>query len=354
MGGPIFGASGKINLALYDALQSMGVLSELISMQNDYRLQANQLKADIRASLWNELDGILRMSDLTTPSGICQDIHAYGLITGVADPHVQALDKLKIPSSGCLPLAFQDIERWDSKRVVSPYASGFAAEALLIHDQGEAAVELIERVWGTMVDESDLDYSGGCWEAMTPNGKPLTEDTSLMHGWSTSPVFLLPQYLGGLSPIEPGWNRFKVQPVLAGIETIDIDLATPAGNISVILVRRDLGDMTVLELKVPVGAVAEVHIPKGWTHTESQTRGMLVDAQKIIVNGSTEAFKIVMTKLNSAKLALDDKFPKTSITLIVEEDTSISIDKQSDTQRKEKTGIMSFLHRVLVFFRNMF
>lgn len=265
MGGPIFGASGKINLAYYDALKSMSQLSTVTNSKNTYSSQASALKANIIAHLWNSEAGIMRMSDITSPTGVCQDINAYAITTGVAPEHSQAEATLSISKSSELPCAFTGIERWDQKKVVSPYASGFAAEALFERDCGSSAIELVERVWGVMADESGPDYSGGHWEAMKPDGTPITDDTSLMHGWSTWPVYLLPRYLGGLKPLEAGWKRFMVKPVLVGVEEVDVQMSTPAGRIEVSLRVRNAGNQGRLSVLVPFGATADIHAPEGWS-----------------------------------------------------------------------------------------
>jgi len=84
------------------------------------------------------------------------------------------------------------LERWDKNKIISPYACGFTAEALLTRNEGVKAVQLIEKVWVEMSNPSNPNYSGGHWEAMAEDGSPVHDDTSLVHGWSTSPVFLLP------------------------------------------------------------------------------------------------------------------------------------------------------------------
>lgn len=261
------------------------------------------------------------MSDLTDPKGICQDINAYAVSLNVAPPHPSSTNTLAAPSNGQLPLAFQGIDRWDQKKVVSPYASGFAVEALFERGHGALAVELVERVWGVMAHESspgmhefqsalrvrgnfisqcgramliilDADYSGGHWEAMKPDGAPITDDTSLMHGWSTWPVFLLPRYLGGLQPLQPGWTRWKVQPVLADMDWVNLELSTPAGKIGLKL--RMFVSTGELIVKVPIGSTAEVFPPKGWilVTTEEISKVRPVACQIITGQGVEVVVKI--------------------------------------------------------------
>ncbi|KUJ16636.1 bacterial alpha-L-rhamnosidase domain-containing protein [Mollisia scopiformis] len=300
MGGPIFGASGKINLAFYDALRSMSSMSTFLSIKDTFLDQAATLKESIIHHLWNSEAGIMRMSDLASPTGICQDINAYAITTGVSPAHASSITTLSAPFDGTLPLAFQGIERWDQKKVVSPYASGFAVEALFERDQGTSAIELLERVWGVMSDQSSPNYSGGHWEAMKADGTPITDDTSLMHGWSTWPVYLLPRYLAGLQPLEPGWIRWRVKPVLAGSERVDVGLSTPAGNVKVSMELRETMGTGSIVLGIPLGSTAEVFAPEGWIIVTSEkiSDASLLASQTI--RGQEEEVTIRICRIGSA------------------------------------------------------
>jgi hypothetical protein len=104
---------------------------------------------------------------------------------------------------------------------------------------------------------------------MDENGSPVHDDTSLIHGWSTWPVFLLPKYLAGLEPLEPGWVKWKVQPVLAGLESVDVQLSTPAGLIAVSLYIQEAQRTGEIILDVPDGTTGEISPPLGWQISES-------------------------------------------------------------------------------------
>src|SRR5690242_8787656 len=150
MGGPIFGASGKINVAYYDALNAMSNMSTIGGTKDTFLARAEILKTSILANLWNGDAGIMRMSDILSPTGVAQDINAYAITAGVAPSNPKAQSVLLAPSGTDLPLAYQGIERWGNLKVVSPYASGFAAEALFERNFGSSALDLISRVWGLM------------------------------------------------------------------------------------------------------------------------------------------------------------------------------------------------------------
>lgn len=242
----------------------MSKMAKLMEVEDKFSPRAACLRESIVSHLWNETLGTMRMSDTTSPDGICQDINAYAVTLGISPSHPKTVSTLAAPTDSTLPLAYQNLERWDKMKVVSPYASGFAAEALFEMNNGVSAVELIERVWGFMADETNPNYSGGHWEAMKVDGSPCHDDTSLMHGWSTFPVYLLPRYLCGLEPLEAGWTRFKIKPILAGLESVSVQLSTPAGNVNADLHFEESQGTGRMVLKIPVGTLADVSAPEGW------------------------------------------------------------------------------------------
>ncbi|GAB7348639.1 hypothetical protein MBLNU459_g7011t1 [Dothideomycetes sp. NU459] len=302
MGGPIFGASGQINLAYYDALNSMAAMSTVNGAKDSFTERAELLKEKVIAHLWSSKTGILKMSDHSPEDGLSQDINAYSVSIGVSPPHVRDQERLACSHDG-LPLAFEKLERWDKLRVVSPYASGFAAEACFNRNLGHSAVELIERVWGPMADQSNPNYSGGHWETITAEGKPFHKDTSLMHGWSTWPVHLLPRYLAGLYPTAAGWKRFAVKPILCGVETVDVVHESVAGHIEVSLRYRDSQGTGELSVTAPTGTKAEVFAPEGWLLAEGQTRSKTIEG-----SGARVRFTLCADRRSSeSSNSLDDK-----------------------------------------------
>ena len=282
LGGPHFGASGKINLAFLDALQSMSRMCTSVGVQDSFATCAEDLRNSIISHLWNSEAGILRMTDTVSPNGICQDINAYSTTLGVSPSHQNTIEILASTSQP--PLAFQNLERWDKNKIISPYACGFAAEALFTQGEGMKAVKLIEKVWEEMSNPSNPSYSGGHWEAMAENSIPVHDDTSLVHGWSTWPVFLLPKYLAGLKPLEPGWVKWKVQPVLAGLESVDVQLSTPSGDMEISMRIQEEECSGNIILVAPQGTTGEVVPPSGWQISDCPANCELVLGEdKILV-----------------------------------------------------------------------
>ncbi|WQF89339.1 Putative six-hairpin glycosidase superfamily, alpha-L-rhamnosidase domain-containing protein [Colletotrichum destructivum] len=264
LGGPVFGASGTTNLAYYDALAAVKTMSPdgYYKMQLSAKMEA--LKKSIVAQLWNSDKGSLRMGTALPHDGFCQDTNGYAVTLKVAENPDTCLTHLTC-APGEMPPAFKGLQHWDRAGVVSPYATGFAVEALFARHWGRDAIQLIESVWGPMADSSGPDYSGGHWEAMTAEGKPFGHDTSLMHAWSTWPVFLLPQYVVGVRPLVPGWRRVQVAPVLSGIESARYRTQTPQGRLEVEVRSNEAAGVMYVTVTVPDGVRADIVTPPGYT-----------------------------------------------------------------------------------------
>lgn len=263
LGGPVFGASSAVNNAYYEALQAMAILSTNSADKNKYQLQAHKLKINMLGHFYDPSTGIYHLDKSLPASGVCQDVKAHAITLDLIPPHQDDLEHL-IDTESPLPRAFRNLGHWDVANVASPYASGFAVEALLSRDRGVEAVNLIERVWGPMADATNPNYSGGHWEAMKSDGTPHGHDTSLIHGWSTWPVSLMPRYLAGLQPTEPGWKSFCVAPVLAGLKSVKCTLKTVAGTVGVEFEIDETSGHGTLQILAPQGVIARLQSPQGW------------------------------------------------------------------------------------------
>lgn len=229
-----------------------------------YLKAASDLKASIIRVFWNENSGVLRFNNSTLADGICQDTNAYGTLMGLLPEHPNGVSLL-CPDEELLPPAFKGLGQWDTFGISSPYASGFALDALFTKGEHVKALELLHQIWGIMADESNPNYSGAHWEAMDRHGNPFNHDVSMAHGWSTWPVFLMPKYLAGLHPLEPGWRKVAVQPVLARLEKVSYSIETVSGMIGIVIFMGDNYDEGSIKLTLPVGITGVVSLPAPWS-----------------------------------------------------------------------------------------
>ncbi|KAH7071694.1 Six-hairpin glycosidase-like protein [Paraphoma chrysanthemicola] len=264
MGGPVFGPSSALNIAYFDALKAVAALALRPEQGLKYLSKAEALKEHIVKAFYDSASGVFQLGKSLPHDGICQDVKGYAITTDLIPPHTEDLKHLSDPDS-TLPRAFRGLKHWDKANVVSPYATGFAVEALFHRETGASALDLMQRVWGPMTDPTSLNYSGGHWEAMKPDGTPHGHDTSLMHGWSTWPVFLMPRYLAGLYPIEAGWKVFGVSPVLAGLDFVECSTETVAGTVKVDMMVNEAAGHGAIRVSAPYGTRFRLQAPKGWT-----------------------------------------------------------------------------------------
>lgn len=263
LGGPVVGASTQLNLAYYDALQSMALLTTNNSEASQLESRAAMLKKNIVARLWDPDSGTLRLGQDFPAEGFAQDANSHGISLGVSPSHMSQIPTLSQPGL-LLPNAFVNLTGWSEHKLCSPYATAFTLEALFSLSAGRSAIDLMERIWGKMSDSSNPDYSGGHWEAMTLEGDPYQNSTSLVHGWSTSPVYLLPKYLAGLRPTKPGWKVWEARPVWAGIKNINASIPTPYGVIVISWTFGEEDAVGHVEWVVPKDTTGTVYPPTGW------------------------------------------------------------------------------------------
>ncbi|MFA7159260.1 MAG: alpha-L-rhamnosidase C-terminal domain-containing protein [Kiritimatiellia bacterium] len=110
------------------------------------------------------------------------------------------------------------------------YFNAFVAEALFKARRPAAALGLIEKYWGKMIERG----ADAFWEMFlpeTPAGSHPPKGDSLCHGWASGPAYLLPARVMGIRPLEPGFRRFTVDPQLAGLESAECSVPTPHGYI---------------------------------------------------------------------------------------------------------------------------
>jgi len=128
-----------------------------------------------------------------------------------------------------------------------------------------------------------------------------------VHGWSTWPVFLLPKYLAGLEPLEPGWVKWSVHPVLAGLNSVDVQLHTPAGNIAVSLTVEEAQGTGQITIDVPQGTTGEIYPPLGWHISECPVKCERVPGEhKVLVRkGGKVAIKIDKTNTSASSSSME-------------------------------------------------
>ena len=159
----------------------------------------------------------------------------------------------------------------------SVYAAQYFMEALFENGAEDKALELIladgDRSWKHMVN-SGTTIS---WEAWDQKYKP-NQDWN--HAWGAAPANLLPRYVLGVNPAEPGWKTASISPRAGSLKFAKGKIPTPRGEI-LIGWTNDSG--FGLSIKLPEGMPAKVDVP-----ASPGSKQVLVDGKKAdatLVNG---------------------------------------------------------------------
>ncbi|KND89181.1 hypothetical protein TOPH_06120 [Tolypocladium ophioglossoides CBS 100239] len=126
-----------------------------------------------------------------------------------------------------------------------------------------SAFDEIRRLYGWM---SSHDPKITMWEGIGPNGTAYQGAfTSMAHGWSTGIVPLMTNHVLGVKPLEPGFNKWQVCPVMGGggLSWARGVVPTPNGGLHVSWARREThaGSVFLLEVKAPEGTTGIICVP---------------------------------------------------------------------------------------------
>ena len=93
------------------------------------------------------------------------------------------------------------------------------------------------------------------WEAWDQKYKP-NQDWN--HAWGAAPANLLPRFVLGAQPLTPSWRRALIQPHTGTLTSVEGQMPTPRGELSVGW-KRDKN--FTLTLTLPAGMTAKVELP---------------------------------------------------------------------------------------------
>lgn len=150
----------------------------------------------------------------------------------------------------------------------SVYVAAILLEGLYKAGAGAYANELIaatkgERTWQHMIDQG----AGATMEAWSLD---LKSNTTYSHPWACSPAYLLPRYMVGVHPLEPGFREFVVAPQCGSVREAGAVVPISVGRIeaSYRLLGDTIptpGDQRVdgieIDVTVPIGTTADVIVP---------------------------------------------------------------------------------------------
>ena len=129
----------------------------------------------------------------------------------------------------------------------SPYMEKYVVEALLQMGETELALQRLKTRFTPMV-ASELTTLWEGWDI----GSAKYGGGTYNHAWSGGGLTLLSQYVAGVAPLEPGYERVRIRPQLGTLDYVDATVPTVRGPIRVRAERGADGQVRV-EYSVPDG-----------------------------------------------------------------------------------------------------
>lgn len=219
------------NAWVYYALSSVEKMADILGKQADIGF-ISEMKEAIKtgyAELFTE-NGF-RSDDVRKPD---DRANALAVLSGLADKEQYATIK----------------EVLTTTQNSSPYMEYYVLEALCKMGEYEAARDRIRDRYSDMVNE---DYST-LWEFWD------SWRGTKNHAWSGGPLVIMSKYFAGITPLETGYEKVKIEPQYSLSDSLSCTVPSVRGLITLEYKKAD-GKYTV-DLTIPEGIKAVLYIPE--------------------------------------------------------------------------------------------
>lgn len=207
------------------------------------------------------------------------NLYRSSLYNGRTDDRANALAVLA---------GFADLSKWKTIKnylnyysAASPYMEKYVLEAFLLMGDSEEGLKRMKKRYGSMVN-SELTTLWEDWEIGGAGGG------SINHGWAGGPLSLLPQYVLGVFPTEPGWKTFSVKPNLGILKKVECVI--PVDGNEKIEVSVDKNHAS-LEVVCDSRRTFKVALPKEWVdfiHKRYSLNGKEFSLERLQKKGSKD------------------------------------------------------------------
>jgi alpha-L-rhamnosidase len=175
----------------------------------------------------------------------------------------------------------------------SVYAAQYLLEGLFCNNGARKAIELItaptDRSWRHMV-ESGTTIT---WEAWDLKYKP-NQDWN--HAWGAAPANLLPRFVLGVEPLEPGWSQASIRPCPGALTRARGKVPTPRGPI---LIDWENNETFQVSITLPDGVLAMVELPG-----QENSRGVYVNGKPVQAKCDGSRWRLIEGISGSAAIEL--------------------------------------------------
>ncbi len=252
-----------VNAFHYRALVLMSRLADAIERREDadkYRKRAERVYSAFNDKLFDRVNGVY--VDGEGSKHFSLHANMFALAFGLVGDRQKASVIKFIKSRGM---------------ACSVYGAQFLLEALYRAGEDAAALNFMtnssDRSWPHMIYNLGTTITLEAWDAKY---KP---NLDWNHAWGAAPANIIPRFIAGVEPIEPGFSTFRIKPNTASLRSLDATVPTIRGPIKV-AIRVDESQYR-LNCTIPANTTAEVHIPASDISQIAESEQGIVDNEYI-------------------------------------------------------------------------
>lgn len=257
------GEKPSLNALFYKSLLCLGEWGQLVGDADaaDYTALAEQVKESFNRYLWD--DERQAYVETVDRSYIPQDGNALAILFGLADETraravLQTLKDTCWSPYGSTILSKETGHPMHTRggaAAISPLSCTYEAESRFLVGDDEGALDLMKRVWGSMLKMGAETF----WEFCHNEEKrwPIPS-----HAWSAGCTYLLSAYVLGVRPLTAGYERllFAPQGDVAWVKGV-----VPTAKGLVAVNGKAVNGQQHYTLTVPQGIAVETRLPSGAT-----------------------------------------------------------------------------------------
>ncbi|MBE2221500.1 MAG: hypothetical protein IAF02_08170 [Anaerolineae bacterium] len=140
----------------------------------------------------------------------------------------------------------------------SVYGAQFLLEALYLSDEDQAALELMtaqhDRSWWHMIQAgSTMTLEAWDWK--------YKNNLDWNHAWGAAPANIIPRFLMGIRPLEPGFSKVLIQPRPGTLAWAEMKCPTILGSVVVRFENKPM-ESFILEVDIPNNMEARIDLPR--------------------------------------------------------------------------------------------
>ncbi len=256
-----------VNAVHYRALRDMARLAQALGVADDaaaLSARADQVAASFQSAFFDPTTGLYVDGEGSTHSSQHANLFplAFGLVPGAHVPGVLAFVKQR-------------------RLACSVYAAQYLLEALCLHGEAAHAIELMtndsDRGWVNMM-------RGGSTVTLEAWDRRYKGNLDWNHAWGAAPGNILPRFVLGVTPAEPGYARARIQPRPGGLTRVSGRVPTVRGEVGVAYEGTPNG--YTLTVTLPANVPADVVLPDGTRPGGAAGVDVTLNGEAVLADGA--------------------------------------------------------------------